>query len=149
MIQGVKISARKQILDERGKIMHMLRSDDEIYTKFGEIYFSTTFPGSIKAWHVHKKMTLNYSIVCGKIKLVLYDDRKESETKGTIQEIFLSTENHNVITVPPLIWNGFKAISNEISIVANCSDIPHDPNEIIRKPFNHPSIPYNWEIKHK
>ena len=149
MIDGVTVTPLPQFHDERGNVMHMLKTTDSIFEQFGEIYFSTTFPGSIKAWHVHKKMTLNYSIVCGKIKLVLYDDREKSETKGTIQEIFLSTENYNVITVPPLIWNGFKAISNEISIVANCSDIPHDPNEIIRKPFDHPSIPYNWEIKHK
>ena len=71
MINGVIISKRNQIIDERGKIMHMLRSDDPIYNKFGEIYFSCTFPGAIKAWHMHKKMTLNYAVISGKIKLVL------------------------------------------------------------------------------
>ena len=112
MIQGVKITKRKQILDERGMIMHMLRNDDKIFTKFGEIYFSCTFPRAIKAWHLHKRMTLNYAVVFGKIKLVLFDDKKKSKTYGKIQEIFLSTENYKVITVPPLIWNGFKAIGN-------------------------------------
>jgi dTDP-4-dehydrorhamnose 3,5-epimerase len=149
MIQGVKISKRQQIIDERGKIMRMLRNDDDAFTKFGEIYFSCTFPGSIKAWHIHKEMTLNYSIIYGKIKLVLYDDRKKSKTKGKIQEIFLSTENYSLVTVPPLIWNGFKAIGNETSIVANCSDIPHDTKEIMRKKFDDTSIPYDWGIKHK
>jgi|TARA_B110000114_G_C14797426_1_gene279358 dTDP-4-dehydrorhamnose 3,5-epimerase len=149
MISGVKISPRKQIIDERGKIMHMLRNDDEIFKKFGEIYFSCSFPGTIKAWHIHKKMTLNYSVICGKIKLVLYDDRKDSKTKGEVQEIYLSTENYSIITVPPLIWNGFKAVGNETCIVANCSDIPHEKNEIKRKPFDDANIPYNWGIKHK
>jgi dTDP-4-dehydrorhamnose 3,5-epimerase len=149
MIDGVIISQRKQLIDERGKIMHMLRNDDEIFKKFGEIYFSCTFPGSIKAWHLHMKMTLNYSVIFGKIKIVLFDDRKGSKTNGEIQEIYLSTENYSLITVPPLIWNGFKAVGNETSIVANCSDIPHDPNEIIRKPFNDSTIPYNWDTKHK
>ena len=149
MINGVIISKRNQIIDERGKIMHMLRCDDPIYDKFGEIYFSCTFPGAIKAWHMHKKMTLNYAVISGKIKLVLYDDRKESKTYKNIQEIFLSIENYAVITVPPLIWNGFKAVGNEPSIVANCSDIPHNPDEIIRKPFDSKEIPYTWELKNR
>ena len=149
MIEGVKITKRKQILDERGMIMHMLRNDDKIFKKFGEIYFSCTFPRAIKAWHLHKKMTLNYAVVFGKIKLVLFDDRKKSKTYRKIQEIFLSTENYNVITVPPLIWNGFKAIGNKTSIVANCSNIPHDPKEIVRKKFNDTYIPYNWKMKFK
>ena len=149
MIQGVKITKRKQILDERGMIMHMLRRDDKIFKKFGEIYFSCTFPRAVKAWHLHKRMTLNYAVVFGKIKLVLFDDRKNSKTCGKIQEIYLSTENYNVITVPPLIWNGFKAIGNSTSIVANCSNIPHDPKEIVRKKFNDPYIPYNWKMKYK
>ena len=149
MIQGVKITKRKQILDERGMIMHMLRRDDKIFKKFGEIYFSCTFPRAVKAWHLHKRMTLNYAVVFGKIKLVLFDDRKNSKTCGKIQEIYLSTENYNVITVPPLIWNGFKAIGNRTSIVANCSNIPHDPKEIVRKKYNDPYIPYNWKMKYK
>ena len=149
MIQGVKITKRKQILDERGMIMHMLRNDDKIFTKFGEIYFSCTFPRAIKAWHLHKRMTLNYAVVFGKIKLVLFDDRKKSKTYGKIQEIFLSTENYKVITVPPLIWNGFKAIGNKASIVANCSNIPHNPKEIVRKKYNDPNIPYDWKMKYK
>lgn len=149
MIEGVKIVKKKQIIDERGKIMHMLRNDDKDFKKFGEIYFSCTFPGSIKAWHLHKKMTLNYAVVTGKIKLVLYDQRKTSRTYNKIQEIYMSTENYSLIIVPPMIWNGFKAIGNEPCIVANCSDIPHDTSEIIRKPYNDSFISYDWEIKHK
>ena len=144
MIEGITISKRKQIIDDRGKIMHMLRNDDKIFKSFGEIYFSFIFKDKIKAWHLHEKMTLNYSLIHGKIKLVLYDDRNYSSTKGQIQEIILSTDEHCVITVPPLIWNGFKVIGEDYSIVANCSDIPHDPNEIRRRNFNDKYIPYKW-----
>ena len=147
MISGIKITPKKQIFDERGKIMHMLRSDEKIFKKFGEIYFSSTSPGAVKAWHKHKKMTLNYVVVSGKIKLVLFDDRKNSKTYGRIQEIYLSTENYFLVTVPPMIWNGFKAIDNKSAIVANCSDIPHDPKEIVRIPFNSEIIPYDWSMK--
>tara|TARA_B100001093_G_C25900250_1_gene624160 strand:- start:160 stop:444 length:285 start_codon:yes stop_codon:yes gene_type:complete len=94
-------------------------------------------------------MTLNYAIVYGRIKLVLFDDRKKSKTYGKIQEIYLSTENYSLITIPPMIWNGFKAIGNKMSIIANCSDIPHDQKEIIRKPYNTKDIPYKWNMKYK
>jgi dTDP-4-dehydrorhamnose 3,5-epimerase len=149
MIFGVKINKKKQFIDERGKIMRMLRVDDEEFSKFGEIYFSYTYPGAVKAWHRHKLMTLNYAAVFGKIKLVLFDDRKDSSTFNQIQEIYLSDEDYFTVTIPPMIWNGFKAIENKPAIVANCSDLTHSENEIERKDYNDNSISYDWEIKYK
>ena len=145
-IQGVEIIKKNQIVDDRGVILHMLRVDDKNYKKFGEIYFSTVNPNKIKAWHFHKLMTLNYAVVHGSIKLVLYDDRDESKTKGTIQEIILSNENHYLVSIPPKIWNGFCSSDNKHAILANCSDIPHDKEEIIRLPFDDPKFPYKWKI---
>lgn len=149
MIEGVSVTSLGQIFDERGKVMHMLRNDSPNFSQFGEIYFSCTYSGAIKAWHLHKEMTLNYAVVHGSIKFVLYDDRDDSGTKGEIQEIFISPENYKLVTVPPGIWNGFKGIGGQTSIVANCSTIPHSPNEIARKKYNDKGIPYNWDIDHK
>ena len=149
MIEGVKITPLKQFFDERGKVMHMMKNNSPQFKKFGEIYFSCTNPNAIKAWHLHKKMTLNYAVVFGSIKCVLYDDRADSPTKGKIEEYFMSPEDYFLLTVPPLIWNGWKSIGNNISIVANCSDIPHDPNEIERKSIKNSDINYDWGIKHK
>lgn len=148
MIKGVKIIPLKQIVDERGKIMHMMRCDSEYFTKFGEIYFSTINPGVIKAWHIHKLMTLNYTVVKGNIKLVLYDARAGSETYKKLQEVFMGQDNYCLVSVPPGVVNGFKAVGNQEAIVANCSDLPHDPQEIERiNPFDQ-DIGYNWDIKH-
>jgi len=149
MIDGVKLSPLKQIFDERGKVMHMLREDSEVFQRFGEIYFSCTNPGAIKAWHLHKQMTLNYAVIYGEIKCVLYDDREDSPTKGCVEEYFLSPENYCLITVPPLVWNGFKGLGTKVSIVANCATIAHDPLEIERKSAFDSSIPYDWQIQHK
>ena len=149
MIEGVKVTSLKQIFDERGKIMHMIRADSDVFTQFGEIYFSCINTGAIKAWHLHKQMTLNYAAIHGEIKFVLYDDRPNSKTKGCIDEYFLSPENYCLITVPPMVWNGFKGIGTKDSIVANCATIPHDPLEIERKSAFDTSIPYDWKIKHK
>ena len=149
MIEGVKITLLKQILDERGKIMHMMRNDAEGFAGFGEIYFSCVHPGAIKGWHIHKEMVLNYAVPHGNIKFVLYDDRVNSATRGELQEIFLGPDNYCLVTVPPMVWNGFKGIGEEMAMVANCASIPHRTDEIDRlDPFD-PSIPYDWEIKHR
>lgn len=149
MIDGVVITPLRQIVDERGKVMHMLRRDDPHFSGFGEIYFSTVHPGAIKGWHVHHKMVLNYAVPYGQIKFVLYDDRPASSTVGEIQELFIGSDNYCLVTVPPLVWNGFKGVGTETALVANCASIPHDPTEIERRdPFD-PSIPYDWAIKHR
>lgn len=129
--------------------MHMLRSDAKHFSGFGEIYFSTVHPGAIKGWHIHRKMVLNYAVPHGHIKFVLYDDRPGSSTRGEIQEIFMGPDNYCLVTVPPMIWNGFKGIGAEMAVVANCASIPHDPTEIDRMdPFD-PAIPYDWALKHR
>ena len=128
--------------------MHMLRSDDPQFERFGEIYFSMVYPGAIKAWHLHTKMTLNYAVVSGTIKLVLYDPRASSPTKGEVQEIFLGEQNYVRVKIPPGIYNGFKGVGPTSALVANCATIPHDPAEIQRlDPFSK-DIPYNWDLRH-
>lgn len=149
MIDGVMIRHLKQIPDERGKIMHMLRADDPHFEQFGEIYFSVVNPGAIKGWHIHRQMTLNYACVAGTIKLVLYDERENSQTRGELQEIFIGEANYSLVKIPFNVWNGFKGVGTVSAIVANCSTIPHDPHEIDRlDPFD-PRIPYDWALKHK
>ena len=149
MIEGVIVTPLRRIVDERGSVMHMLRTDAPHFSGFGEIYFSTVHPGAIKGWHIHHKMVLNYAVPQGRIKFVLFDDRPDSSTHGELQELFIGEDNYCLVTVPPLVWNGFKGIGMETAIVANCASIPHDPNEIDRKdPFD-PSIPYDWAIKHR
>lgn len=149
MIDGVIVTPLRQILDERGKVMHMMRTSDPHFKSFGEIYFSAVYPGAIKGWHIHKIMVLSYAVPHGRIKLVMYDDRPGSVTRGEVQEVFMGPDNYCLVTVPPMVWNGFKGVGTETAIVANCASIPHDPDEIDRMdPFD-PSIPYDWAIKHR
>lgn len=148
MIEGVEMFPLKRIQDERGMVMHMLKNSDPHFQKFGEIYFSVIYPGAIKAWHLHSRMTINYAVVVGNIKLVVFDQRPESGTKGQLQEIYVGQVNYQLVRVPPGVVNGFTAVGGEKAIVANCADIPHDPNEITRiDPFT-PTIPYDWRLKH-
>ena len=149
MIHGVTIHPLRQIPDERGRVMHMLRADDPHFERFGEIYFSVVYPGVVKGWHRHQKMTLNYAVVSGMIKLVLYDDRPGSPTRSEVQEIFLGDSNYCLVKIPPLIWNGFKGIGIAPAMVANCATIPHDPAEIERLDPLKNNIPYDWSLKQR
>src|SRR3990167_3971881 len=109
-IQGVLVSPRRKLIDDRGAIFHMLRSDDPEFQKFGEIYFSKIHPNVVKAWHHHSRMTLNYLVVVGSIRLALFDDRKDSPTYKKQQEIYLDESQGQLAIVPPGVWNGFKGL---------------------------------------
>ena len=144
MIEGVKITKLKILRDHRGSILTMLRSDSKVYESFGEIYFSTIFYNSIKAWHFHKKAVLNYACIKGKVKLILYDDRKNSKSFGKYDEYILTPKKYFLITIPPLIWSGFKGLNQQESIIANCINLPHDEKEMIRKDHDDKYFKYNW-----
>ena len=145
MIEGVLINKLKQIPDDRGAIYHMLRRDSPHFIEFGEIYFSIAFPGIIKGWHEHTKQIQNYAVIDGKIKLVLYDNRSNSKTHKTINEIYLGEENYSLVTIPTGIITAYKCISKKNSILANCSTLPHDPKEMINYDFKGDKVPYDWD----
>jgi len=144
MIEGVRVTPLKQILDERGKIMHMLKCTDPVFKKFGEVYFSVAEQGVVKGWHRHKEMTLNYAVPVGKIKLVVFDDRENSLTRNDVNEFFIGPDNYCLVTIPPLVWNGWKGLF-DFNLVVNCATLPYDPNEI---EYCHPYLndfPYDWD----
>lgn len=150
-IEGVIIKNLKKIPDERGSIMHMLRSDDEIFEKFGEIYFSTSYPGVIKGWHEHKEQIQNYTVIQGMIKLVLFDNRQNSSTYKNLLEIFMGDLNYVLIKIPTGVINGYKCIGDKTAIIANCATIPHKSSGEMNRydPISNDLIPYKWDIIHK
>lgn len=147
MIQGVQITPRKIIPDDRGKIMHIMKSSDDQFKTFGEVYCSTVYPGVVKGWHMHKKMTLNYLVLKGNIKFVLYDDRHDSPSYKQIQEIYIGENQYVMVTVPPFVWNGFMGIGTVEAFVINFTDLQHDSEEIVRmNPHENGIINYNWSV---
>ena len=145
-IDGVVVVPLRRIPDERGAIAHMLRNDDPHFEKFGEIYFSWVYPGVVKGWHLHKEMFLFYSVPVGTIKLVLYDAR-DGATKGNLMELYVGAASYNLVKIPPGVWNGFKGVGVEPAMVANCSDIPHRADEIVRVDPHENDIPYKWALR--
>ncbi|MBP2644433.1 MAG: hypothetical protein H6Q67_2320 [Firmicutes bacterium] len=148
MIEGVVIRPLKKIPDERGYIMKMAESSDTEFKGFGEIYFSTIYPGVVKGWHLHEEAFLNYAVIKGMIKLVLYDDRITSKTYGKLQELYIGDQNYCLIQIPPKVWNGFKGIGTEMAIVADLINCPHTQDIMQRlDPHSNNTIDYDWTRK--
>jgi dTDP-4-dehydrorhamnose 3,5-epimerase len=146
MIEGVRTKPLRMIPDERGRLMELLRADDEVFVKFGQVYMTTAYPGVVKGWHYHKVQTDNFVCVRGMIKLVLYDGREGSRTRGRIDEFFIGDQNHLLVQIPPLVYHGFKCIGEIEAIVVNCATEVYrhaDPDEYRAAPHG-AEIPYDW-----
>jgi dTDP-4-dehydrorhamnose 3,5-epimerase len=143
-IEGVIVQDLKQIKDDRGSVMHMLRSDSPFFEKFGEIYFSAVNKDVVKAWKRHKIMKQHFAIPLGSIKLVIYDNREKSTTYDQIMEISVGENNFALVKIPPMVWYGFKGESNDYSLIVNCTTIPFDENEVERISEKSSLIPFNW-----
>ncbi|RKY90561.1 dTDP-4-dehydrorhamnose 3,5-epimerase, partial [candidate division KSB1 bacterium] len=137
MIDGVKLKNLRVIPDERGRLMEILRCDDDLFEKFGQVYMTTSYPGVIKAWHYHEKQDDNMVVVKGMMKVALYDGRKGSATYGEINEFFVGEHNPILVHIPRGVYHGWKNIGTEEAIVINTVTEPYDyanPDEH-RAPF--------------
>lgn len=135
----------RQIPDERGAVLHMLRCDAPEFTHFGECYFSEIVPGAVKAWKRHRAQTQTLAVPVGRIRMVLYDDRQGSTTKDRIQVLELGRpDSYRRLRIPPGLWYGFSCISAMPALIVNCTDTPHDSTESELKPLDYPNIPYHW-----
>ena len=146
LIKGVRVKPLKVIPDERGRLFEMLRRDEELFLKFGQAYCTTVSFGVVKGWHYHKKQVDNFVCVSGMIKLVAYDSRRDSPTKGQVNEFFIGTHNPLLVQIPPGVLHGFKGLSAPEAIVINISTEPYHhakPDEYRVEP-HHNEIPYDW-----
>ena len=146
-IEGVVVTPLKRIPDERGTIMHGIRTD-EMTRPFGEVYFKKLYAGVINGWHAHERLILNYVCVQGMIKLVLYDLREGSPTHRQLQEIYFGDDNYCRVQIPPGVANASKGLSAPHAILCNIASEPHDPAIRYRRIDPHSGeIPYDWKRK--
>ena len=144
-IDGVLVTGLRQIVDERGAVLHHMRNDAPEFTAFGECYFSEMVPGAVKAWKRHRKQTQNLAVPIGRVRFVIYDDRESSPTHGGLQVMELGRpDNYRRLHIPLGLWYGFTCLSDRPALIANCADLPHDPNDAELRPENHPGIPFRW-----
>lgn len=148
-MNGVSVKKLKVIPDERGRLMEILRCDEEMFIKFGQVYMTTNYPGVVKAWHYHKLQDDHVCCLVGMIKLVIYDDRDNSQTKGEINEFFIGTHNPMLIRIPAGCYHGWKCISENESIVVSIPTEAYNyknPDEYRLDPDTS-KIPYDWSRK--
>jgi len=148
MIDGVEVKQLKPIKDERGFLMEILRSDEKIFEKFGQVYITVCNPSYVKAWHYHKLQDDFFAAVKGNAKVVLYDNREGSPTKGEVQEFEMGENNFILIKIPALVVHGFAAIGKEPCLLVNCPTKPYNSNEPdeYKIPFDSKEIPYEWNV---
>lgn len=148
MIEGVVTKKLRLMPDDRGWLMEILRSDWDLFEKFGQVYVTTAYPQVVKAWHMHKKQIDNITCVKGMMKLVLYDDREESRTKGEVNEFVIGEKNPTLVKVPQRVWHGFKSMGDETAFFINVPTELYsyeEPDEF-RLPPDTDKIPYNWKL---
>ena len=149
LIHGVHVKPLRVIADERGYVMEMLRCDDPFYQRFGQSYVSVAYPGVVKGWHYHKVQTDHFVIVKGMMKVVLYDRREDSPTKGMVNEFFMGEKNPILVTIPPGVLHGMKGIGTEPAMLVNVPTEPyrHDQPDEFRVDPHVNDIPYKWDRK--
>jgi dTDP-4-dehydrorhamnose 3,5-epimerase len=148
MIEGVKTKKLRVIPDERGWLMEILRADDELFEKFGQVYITTAYPNVVKAWHYHKKQTDNFTCIKGMMKVALCDAREDSSTYKEVNEFFVGDKNFIILSVPPMVYHGFKAIGTETAYFLSIPTLPYNyekPDEYRLSPDTK-EIPYDWGL---
>lgn len=149
LIEGVVIKNVSVIPDERGRLGEILRSDDFNFRKFGQVYFTTTYPDVVKGWHYHAKQWDNVTCIKGCIKLVLYDARKDFATFGCVNQFYLGEHRPLLVTIPPGVFHGWMCVSDQEAYIINVPTEVYDytePDEVREHP-HYNNIPYDWERK--
>ncbi|MFQ5719024.1 MAG: dTDP-4-dehydrorhamnose 3,5-epimerase family protein [Acidobacteriota bacterium] len=149
MIDGVVIRDLEVHPDERGWLMEILRRDDPCFRGFGQVYATAVWPGVIKGWHYHRRQWDHFAVVSGTVKLVLFDRREDSATRGQVMEMYPGVHHPVLVAIPPEVAHGFKGVGTSEAIVINVPDQPYDPadpDEYRIDPTGE-QIPYDWSRK--
>ena len=141
MIDGVHVSPRRVITDPRGDVLHMLKRTDDVFTEFGEMYFSKIQPRQQKAWRRHRLATSQLAVPIGSVHFVLLDDRNESPTNGQRGDVIIGESHHHLLTIPPMVWYAFENAGGDTALIGSCSSLPHDPDESDRREFSDARMP--------
>ena len=145
MVQGVVIQDLRVISDDRGAVLHMMRCDSPLFTRFGEIYFSEVNPGQVKAWKLHAEMTQRFAVPVGRLRFAIFDQRPDSGTFGNVMFVELGRPDaYRLLLIPPGLWYGFGNPAEGPSVLANCADLPHAPAESHQVPATSPGFPSCW-----
>lgn len=141
-MEGVTCHPLKQIQNPKGDVFHVVKNSDLGSSSFGEAYFSFVCFKEIKGWKKHTSMISRLTVPVGKVKFVLFDDRRDSDSFGKFVEFKISPENYRLLIIPPGVWFAFSGLSKCANLVLNVASIEHDPSESVTKEII--LFPYKW-----
>lgn len=137
--------------DDRGYFREILRDDDHLLTHFGQSSLSKTYAGVIKAFHWHEHQDDLWYVADGMARVVLYDRRPNSPTRGVTQVIFAGEDNPILIYIPSGVAHGFQVLGNKPVVLFYHVTQSYDPKapDEMRIPFDDPEIGFDWTIKNR
>ena len=147
LIDGVAVRRAKVLPDQRGRLGEIIRADDPWFEKFGQVYFTTTYPAVVKAWHYHKKQTDHFYVIKGLVKIALCDKREGSPTYGTVNELYLGEHCPGLLRIPPGVHHGWMCVSQSEAYILNVVSEMYnysEPDEFRTDPHEN-DIPYDWK----
>ncbi len=148
MIDGVHMRDLVLHTDDRGTVCEMYdprwewHPDPLVFS-----YFYTIRPGLIKGWAMHKKHDDRYCLLQGEMKVVLYDARTDSPTKGHVLELYLTEQRRQLFSLPQGVWHADQNIGSKDCLVVNFPTIQYDhasPDKY-RLPLDTDLIPYKFD----
>ena len=140
-LDDILVTPLKRIPTVGGDVMHGLKKSDNGFNGFGEVYFSWVEQGAIKAWKCHQRMTMNLVVPKGEVSFVFH----LTNQKNNFRTENIGEERYVRLTVPPLIWFGFRGRGSGQSLLMNLADMAHDPDEILRETTS--EFIYNWSAQ--
>lgn len=147
MIDGVRLVELEAHVDDRGYLIEILRSNDEHFTKFGQVYLVGNFSkGTIRAFHKHNVLWDWFFINHGAAKFILIDDRKESKTHKQMDIFVVSSRNPSLIVVPPGVYHGWMSLEDDTQLISTASEVYNreKPDEVRISPDSFGDI---WQVK--
>lgn len=136
-MDAITVTPLARITTAGGDVLHALKQQDQGFAGFGEAYFSFVAPGAVKAWKIHKRMTMNVVVPVGSVRFVFH---LQGANAYRVEDIGI--DRYARITVPPGIWFGFQGLGESQNLILNIADITHDPAEVDRLPIS--EINYSW-----
>jgi dTDP-4-dehydrorhamnose 3,5-epimerase len=145
LIDGVRLREVRNVPKANGHLTEIYRRDWALDdAPVDQIFQVVLVPGGISAWHAHGETIDRLFVIEGTARVVLYDAREGSPTRGLVNEFKLSALRPALVVIPPRVWHGVQNIGHEYARMLNVVDRAYDYSEPDhwRVPEDCPGIPY-------
>ena len=152
-IHDVRIQPFALWPDDRGYFLEVARLSQSFAADFPahstQISAALNYPGTIKAFHIHREQTDLWTPAMGMFQVVLIDLREDSPTFGVRNTLYVGALRPWQILIPPGVAHGYKVLGAEPAMLVYLTDRFYNPSDEGRIPYNDEKLAYDWELQHK